>query len=62
MLEAFLERPFFLNRHRRAPLLKVRELFLSQPEAGEGCKGEKMSCSRLTAGPQENERQSGVAS
>ena len=29
MLNAFLERPFFLNRHRQAPLLKERESFLS---------------------------------
>jgi len=29
MLEEFLERPFFLNRHRQAPLLKERESFLS---------------------------------
>jgi integrase/recombinase XerD len=29
MLEDFLEHPFFLNRHRQAPLLKERELFLS---------------------------------
>jgi len=29
MLEEFLEHPFFLNRHRQAPLLKERELFLS---------------------------------
>ena len=29
MLDAFLEHPFFLNRHRQAPLLKERELFLS---------------------------------
>jgi len=25
MLEEFLEHPFFLNRHRQAPLLKERE-------------------------------------
>ena len=29
MLDAFLEHPFFLNRHRQAPLLKERESFLS---------------------------------
>jgi site-specific recombinase XerD len=29
MLEEFLEHPFFLNRHRQAPLLKERESFLS---------------------------------
>jgi integrase/recombinase XerD len=29
MLEDFLEHPFFLNRHRQAPLLKERESFLS---------------------------------
>jgi hypothetical protein len=29
MLESFLEHPFFLNRHRQAPLLKERESFLS---------------------------------
>jgi site-specific recombinase XerD len=29
MLDAFLEHPFFLNRHRQAPLLKDRESFLS---------------------------------
>lgn len=29
MLDAFLEHPFFLNRHRQAPLLKEREPFLS---------------------------------
>jgi len=28
MLDAFLEHPFFLNRHRQAPLLKERESFL----------------------------------
>ena len=28
MLETLLERPFFLNRHREAPLLKEREVFL----------------------------------
>ena len=28
MPEAFLEHPFFLNRHRQAPLLKERESFL----------------------------------
>lgn len=28
MLEEFLEHPFFLNRHRQAPLLKERESFL----------------------------------
>lgn len=28
MLDAFLEHPFFLNRHRQAPLLKERDLFL----------------------------------
>jgi integrase/recombinase XerD len=28
MLEILLERPFFLNRHREAPLLKEREVFL----------------------------------
>lgn len=28
MLETLLERPFFLNRHRKAPLLKEREVFL----------------------------------
>jgi hypothetical protein len=29
MLEELLEHPFFLNRHRQAPLLKERESFLS---------------------------------
>ncbi len=29
MLDAFLEHPFFLNRHRQAPLLNERESFLS---------------------------------
>ena len=29
MLDAFLEHPFFLNRHRQAPLLKERESFLN---------------------------------
>jgi hypothetical protein len=29
MLEEVLEHPFFLNRHRQAPLLKERESFLS---------------------------------
>ena len=29
MLDEFLEHPFFLNRHRQAPLLKERESFLS---------------------------------
>jgi hypothetical protein len=29
MLVAFFEHPFFLNRHRQAPLLKERESFLS---------------------------------
>jgi integrase/recombinase XerD len=29
MLDAFLEHPFFLNRHRQAPLLKEREAFLN---------------------------------
>ncbi len=29
MLAAFLEHPFFLNRHRQAPVLKERESFLS---------------------------------
>ena len=29
MLDAFLEYPFFLNRHRQAPLLKERESFLN---------------------------------
>ena len=29
MLEEFLEHPFFLNRHRQAPLLKERESFLN---------------------------------
>ena len=29
MLEEFLEHPFFLNRHRQAPLLNERESFLS---------------------------------
>jgi integrase/recombinase XerD len=28
MLDTLLERPFFLNRHREAPLLKERETFL----------------------------------
>jgi hypothetical protein len=28
MLETLLERPFFLNRHQKAPLLKEREVFL----------------------------------
>ena len=28
MLETLLERPFFLNRHREAPLLREREVFL----------------------------------
>jgi hypothetical protein len=41
MLDAFLEHPFFLNRHRQAPLLKDRESFLShattryQPQGAE---------------------------
>jgi hypothetical protein len=42
MLEEFLEHPFFLNRHRQAPLLKERESFLShlpatrnQPQSAE---------------------------
>jgi integrase/recombinase XerD len=30
MLDALLEHPFFLNRHRQAPLLKERESFLDQ--------------------------------
>jgi integrase/recombinase XerD len=30
MLDAFLEHPFFLNRHRQGPLLKERESFLNQ--------------------------------
>jgi site-specific recombinase XerD len=30
MLETLLERPFFLNRHQTAPLLKEREVFLTQ--------------------------------
>src|SRR5260370_2446992 len=30
MLDAFLEHPFFLNRHRQAPLLNEWESFLSQ--------------------------------
>ena len=29
MLDEFLEHPFFLNRHRQAPLLKERESFLN---------------------------------
>ncbi len=29
MLDAFLKHPFFLNRHRQAPLLKERESFLN---------------------------------
>ncbi len=29
MLDAFLEHPFFLNRHRQAPLLKERVSFLN---------------------------------
>jgi hypothetical protein len=29
MLDAFLEHPFFLNRHRQAPQLKERESFLN---------------------------------
>src|SRR5260370_6958542 len=29
MLDAFLEHPFFRNRHRQAPLLKERESFLN---------------------------------
>ena len=29
MLDAFLEHPFSLNRHRQAPLLKERESFLT---------------------------------
>ncbi len=29
MLDAFLEHPFFLNRHRQAPLLRERDSFLS---------------------------------
>jgi hypothetical protein len=29
MLDAFLEHPFVLNRHRQAPLLKERESFLN---------------------------------
>jgi hypothetical protein len=29
MLDAFLEHPFSLNRHRQAPLLKERESFLN---------------------------------
>ena len=29
MLETFLEHPFFLNRHRKAPLLKEREVFFA---------------------------------
>jgi hypothetical protein len=29
MLDAFLEHPFFLNRHRQAPLPKERESFLN---------------------------------
>jgi len=28
MLETLLQIPFFLNRHREAPLLKEREVFL----------------------------------
>jgi site-specific recombinase XerD len=32
MLEEFLEHPFFLNRHRQAPLLKERESFLSHQQ------------------------------
>jgi len=30
MLETLLEHPFFLNRHRDAPLLNEREVFLRQ--------------------------------
>jgi len=29
VLDTFLEHPFFLNRHRQAPLLKERESFLN---------------------------------
>lgn len=32
MLETLRQVPFFLNRHRQAPLLKEREMFLSHLE------------------------------
>jgi len=36
MLEELLEHPFFLNRHRQAPLLKERAAIRNQPQsAGE---------------------------
>ena len=34
MLETLLERPFFLNRHREAPLLKEREVFFGHLQQG----------------------------
>lgn len=36
MLETLLERPFFLNRHREAPLLKEREVFLGSSDGSIG--------------------------
>ncbi len=42
MLDAFLEHPFFLNRHRQAPLLKERESFLNHlQQQGTSRKGAK---------------------
>jgi hypothetical protein len=35
MLETLLERPFFLNRHREAPLLKEPEVFLRHLQSKE---------------------------
>jgi hypothetical protein len=54
MLEEFLEHPFFLNRHRQAPLLKERESFLSHlqqqgtsPKALRNLSGELLPVMRL---------------
>jgi integrase/recombinase XerD len=54
MLEEFLEHPFFLNRHRQAPLLKEREAFLSHllqqgtsPKALRNLSGELLPVMRL---------------
>ena len=54
MLDAFLEHPFFLNRHRQAPLLKERESFLSHlqqqgtsPKALRNLSGELLPVMRL---------------
>jgi integrase/recombinase XerD len=54
MLEEYLEHPFFLNRHRQAPLLKEREAFLSHlqqqgtsPKALRNLSGELLPVMRL---------------